>query len=287
MKYPHHDEEWLRERGSEGLTIDEMMDKAGVTKKEKFRVWLDRYGVCPSDCIKCPNCDSIVQSAGRHWNQGGCGFPEIDEEKWELLKGLVMGDGCVHHTENSTNPHFIWQSISYEHMLWFHQKMGWLSTGMPVLFENGKAEAVAQDARRSGFSPNASAENYSDQYTWYSVSHPKFENFIQRFYPNDKKKFPSDLEISPRSLKIWYCGDGTFESGNSNQNIAISIWNERDNTEKISQMFKNSGLPTPSVYIDSEANCKAQFTKGDSEVLWNYMGQPLPGFEYKWPDEFK
>lgn len=290
MKYPHHDENWLRKREEGGLTIDEMMDEAGVTKKERFRDWLDKYNVCPSDCICCPNCDSIVQSAGRHWNQGGCGFPEINEEKWELLKGLVMGDGCVHHTENSTNPHFTWHSISYEHMSWFHEKMGWLSTGEPVLFESGKSREQAKGSQKTGFNPNAQAENYSDQYTWYSVSHPDFQEFLRKFYPHGEKKMPEDLILSPNSLKIWYCGDGSLVN-EYQPRISSSkyMWESKEHLKRVFGQFpfkisineeqrsmRNGKWEIDAYYI----YCKGS----DTSDFFDYIGKAPLGMEYKWPE---
>jgi len=68
--------------------------------------------------------------------------------------------------------------------------------------------------------------------------------------------------------------------------------NEIENTEKVGQMFENVGLPSPSNYNISERKdgsetCNAQFTVDQSKELWEYMGEPLPDFEYKWPRRFR
>ena len=35
---------------------------------------------------------------------------------------------------------------------------------------------------------------------------------------------------------------------------------------------------------DSRRGCNARWTVDESKELFDYMGDPLPGFEYKWPN---
>jgi len=63
--------------------------------------------------------------------------------------------------------------------------------------------------------------------------------------------------------------------------------NEVNNTDKVNQLFENAGLLSPSNYDISENNCIAEFTVDQSKELWQYMGEPLPDFEYKWPEEYR
>jgi len=68
--------------------------------------------------------------------------------------------------------------------------------------------------------------------------------------------------------------------------------NEIENTNKVSEYFSNIGLPKPSNYSISKRNsvtknCNAVWTVEDSQKLFDYMGEPLPDFEYKWPEEYR
>lgn len=68
--------------------------------------------------------------------------------------------------------------------------------------------------------------------------------------------------------------------------------NEFEHTDKIDVIFGNVGLPSPNNYVmyerkDGSIDCTAHFTVDQSEELWDYMGEPVPGFEYKWPESFK
>jgi len=99
--------------------------------------------------------------------------------------------------------------------------------------------------------------------------------------------WPEKIELTPTVLKHWYCGDGNWNNGSCNNSIQISMANEKENTDKITQMFINVGLPAPSNYNISGKRCAAQFTVEQSKELWEYMGEPLPDFEYKWPEQYR
>jgi len=196
-----------------------------------------------------------------------------------------MGDGCIH--TGSKNPYLLVKMISPNYLEYVADKFGVL--GSDVSLKHTEAESARRN-RDSGFSPNAKAENYSDKYKWQSICHPELQEFAD-WYSSGEKVWPDDIELTPTVLKHWYCGDGYWNNSGTNNRIKIAMANEIDNTDKVDQMFRNIGLPVPSNYAISERNngskkCDAEFTVEQSKELWEYMGEPLPDFEYKWPCEF-
>jgi hypothetical protein len=196
-----------------------------------------------------------------------------------------MGDGCINRGyKNSQNPRIQCEMISKDYLKYLDDIFGAIGCGVSL---NCTAEESAEHCRESGFSPNASAENYSDLYVWRSRSHPELQEFA-KWYNTGEKVWPSDISLTPTVLKHWYCGDGTYNNRKSQNHIIISCAKQYKNTEKIDGVFSRQGLPEPSNYNiyerdDGSVNCMLSFTVKDSQEIFSYMGGPLPGFEYKWP----
>ena len=60
-----------------------------------------------------------------------------------------------------------------------------------------------------------------------------------------------------------------------------------DNLEKVEKMFERAYLPPPSYWDirerdSGQIDCSAYWTQKESKILFQYMGEPLPGFQYKW-----
>jgi len=194
-----------------------------------------------------------------------------------------MGDGCV--KQSSRNPNLSVAVIEQDFLKYISEVFGVLGNDVRLM---RSSEESAEQNRVSKFSPNAEADNYSDLYEWKTVNHPELLEF-RNWYSSGKKVWP-DINLTPTVLKYWYCCDGTYDTNNLQNRIILYMSNEVDNTEKVNNMFTKSGLPKPNNYMISEResghiHCHAQFTVSQTQELFRYMGEPLPGFEYKWPKE--
>ena len=226
---------------------------------------------------QCPNCGEEYARLGTHWAFNSSHRPELTQKQLEITTGLLMGDGWI--DPNGKNFYLLTSMISPNYLEYLDNIFGCLGTG--VRLEKTAAESAKRN-RDSGFRPNAKEENYSDLYTFQTRSHPKFNEF-RDWYATGEKVWPENIELTPTVLKHWYVGDGHYDDKNTNNYISIGMYNEIENTEKVSQYFTNVGLPEPSNYTADEA----VWTVEDSYTLWDYMGEPLPDFEYKWPEEYR
>jgi len=235
----------------------------------------------------CQQCGSEYERIGSHWSlSNSCSHPSFTDHQKEIITGLLMGDGCVSRADK--NPRIQVEMISPNYLQYISNKFGVLGSDVRL---KHTAKENAKITRDKGFSPNAKAENYSDLYEWKSMNHPEIKEFAN-WYSSGKKVWPADIQLTPTVLKHWYCGDGSWNNKGSNNCIRIAMANEVDNTDKVDKMFTKVGLPSPSNYttrIHKNGNmmCAAQFTMGQSKKLWKYMGEPLPDFEYKWPDRYR
>jgi hypothetical protein len=236
----------------------------------------------------CNQCGNEYQQIGTHWVQStSCSHKEFTDYQREIITGLLMSDGCIGMNNSSKNPQLQVEMISKNYLQYVADEFGILGNDVKIIM---KAAESAESTRKSGFSPNAKKENYSDLYRWRSISHPKLHEF-KHWYSSGEKVWPEHIKLTPTVLKHWYCGDGYWDKSGTRNRIQIAMGNEVDETEKVSQMFENVGLPSPSNYTISERkdgskSCSAQFTVDQSKELWEYMGEPLPDFEYKWPQGY-
>ena len=233
----------------------------------------------------CTQCEKKYQKVAMHWSKSSqCKHPSFSNYHKEIITGILMGDGCI--GRNGKNPRLICRMISPNYLNYVDQQFGIFGNGVSMC---KTAKESAEHASKSGFRPNAKPENYHDIYKWSSMKHPELKKF-SNWYKTGKKVWPESIELTPTVLKHWYCGDGTWNNTGTKNRIKIGMSNEVDNREKVSNLFRNVGLPQPSNYNINEYNdggkkCDAEFTVEQSKRLWKYMGEPLPDFEYKWPDK--
>lgn len=236
--------------------------------------------------VTCSECEEEFIQIGQHWRYKPEHRPIITEKQKEVIKGLLMGDGSLNRT--APTPYIQVNMTSENYLKYVDNIFGTLSTGVSLMHT---AEESARHDRKSGFNDSASAENYSSVYHWQTRSHPQFSNY-ESWYTSSGRIWPESIKLTPTALKHWYCGDGHFDNHGDKHSIDFAISNEIENTEKVTKIFTQSGLPSPSNYKtssrkDGSMRCTARFTKRDSEVLWEYMGDPLPDFQYKWPERYQ
>lgn len=235
----------------------------------------------------CNQCGNEYKRIATHWSgPKSCNHPSLSQEQLEIITGLLMGDGWV-ETRKNRNPVLKSEMISKKYLQYVDRKLGVFGNGVKL---DRTAEESARDCRNRNFSPGAKKENYSDIYFWSSMNHPELQDFAD-WYSTGEKVWPEDIELTQTTLKHWYCGDGCWNNGSESNSITISMSNEADNIEKVNKIFEESNLSPPSNYNihtlkDGSVKCAAQFTRSQSEKLWEYMGEPLPDFEYKWPEKY-
>lgn len=196
-----------------------------------------------------------------------------------------MGDGSVISEENR-NPKLTASMISPEYLEYVNEKFGVFSGTVSL---KKTAAEQANRTRESGFSLSAKEENYNDVYQLQIMRHPELKKF-REWYDSGEKVWPNNIDLTPIVLKHWYCGDGHYNNHNTSNHIEIAMSNEVENLGKVDNMFERAGLPSPSNYNIYEREngyikCDAVFSVEESFVLWEYMGEPLPDFRYKWPVE--
>lgn len=240
-----------------------------------------------SEKEKCPDCGKKYERVGHHWTMSSsCSYPNYTEKQKQIITGLLMGDASVTVSENR-KPMLSIDTITPKYLNYISKQFGILSGEITKTLT---AKENAQRLRNSGFSKNAKEENYSDVYSLRLKRHPELKEF-RNWYSTGKKIWPEDIELTPTVLKHWYCCDGCWKNKGNANNIQISISDQFEYKEKINDYFISSNLPKPSSYTswerkDGSIKGDITWTTEQSKKLWQYMGEPLPDFEYKWPERY-
>jgi len=229
----------------------------------------------------CPQCGEGYKNVSQHWNYSSCERPSFTHHQREIITGLLMGDGNIDRGRGR-KPRLRAKMVSPNYLEYLHMEFGILSTEVRL---SNTAEEMRENARSTN-SVVSEHHNLSDVYSWSTVRHPELQEF-SGWYSSGEKVWPESIELTPTVLKHWYCGDGNWSNNGSHNYIQISMKNEEQNTDKADNMFNSVGLPSPSTYNTSGGGCEALFTVEQSQQLWEYMGEPLPDFEYKWPEQYR
>jgi len=219
-----------------------------------------------------------------HWARN-CEYPEIPSDIIEELTGLLMGDGSINRS--SKNPYMEIKMINREFLDWYRDRLGIFGTDV---FRGRDASEIAKANRESGFSPDAKKEDYHDAFRLRTRTHPQLQELAD-WYDSGEKVWPDNIDLTPTVLKYWYCSDGALSiKGHGGSYMTLSLLNEIDNKDKVDRMFSRSNIQYSKwITQDREGNsshrgrsCRINFNQEQTEELLDYMGDPLPGFEYKW-----
>lgn len=236
----------------------------------------------------CPQCGQSFELLGKHWNYSEDHRPNLSDKQYDIITGVLMGDGTLcKRKSGGANPILRVKMISSNYLKYIDEIFGCLGTGVKIY---KTAKENAKSLRDSGFSPSATEESCSDVYVWRTRSHPEIREFSD-WYSTGSKVFPNNIDLTPTVLKHWYCCDGNWDNKDGRNYIRISMTNEFGEKDKINKMFENVGLSKPSNYDcskpeNSNKRFTAQWNVDTSQELWDYMGEPLPDFEYKWPEKY-
>lgn len=202
----------------------------------------------------CHDCSGEYKS-GRgmsvHLSKSDCERPELSQRQKEITTGLFMGDAWVKN-------YMAMDTKTLEFVEWLQDELAVL---YPTVVDRKMEDKNHADLKRIRF-----------------ISNPWFEK-LEEWYEKDGKSFPDDLELTPLMLKVWYVCDGGIYDGYT-WDVRIAADNERDgNLEKL---FKSTPL-NPDIYY--KPNVVIRFGVDEREKFFDYIGNSISGFEYKWRNQ--
>lgn len=198
----------------------------------------------------------------------------VNNYQHELLKGILMSDGWVDSGGESTSPCLGINMTNKPFLEWFDGVMGNVATGVRLYKDS---EKVRKEVVDRGFMTDKST--FQDIFILRTRRLPELQRYAD-WYGEDGKTWPSDLVLTPPAMKMLYVGDGSLATMDRGRPwVRIHTVNEFGNKEKLKDIFSRVGFD-----IRFRGDRTLGLTCDDSEKFFSYIGGPVPGFAYKWPD---
>lgn len=240
----------------------------------------------PDSWTECKSCGRFFEDISQHLSLSDCDYIPLNEYQLEVATGFLMGDGSLNY-RNKEKPSLQCNMTNKEYLLYLNRVV-FENIGLRVYKYLSPKEAAEKDIN-SGFNKKADEKNYSTVYRFETMAHPSLSHFSD-WYSTGKKVWSSDIELTPTVLKHWYVGDGHYDTHGRCDRIEIGISNEMQNKEKVETLFSDVGLEISNwveyQQNDGHWNVEIAFSNSETDKIFDYMGEPLPGFEYKWPDKY-
>lgn len=227
----------------------------------------------------CHDCGGEYERLTMHWNRSPCDRLPFSENQLEMISGLLMGDGDLHHRDDP-NPLFRVRMTNQQFLCHLNSEFGVLSRG--VTLNRSAAEMYEQAVRNQqegldGFE-TVNKSNYNALYGLRTVSHPDLHRF-KEWYGTDGKRFPECLELTPTILRMWYVCDGWLardSESTDSPRIMLKASNERYRQDFLIGLFEDIGFSA------GFSRDSVQISAYDTDAVLEWMGPSPPGFLYKW-----
>lgn len=196
---------------------------------------------------ECSSCGNYYVKIGKHKSQSTCDYNSLTERDENIIKGIVLSDGHIARRNDN-----MYLDLTMKNERFLH----WLSDQLSLVCR---------------------VKSKDKYYRLTTLSHPSMSKF-NWMEDNNKKKFPDELSLNSTIVKMWYCGDGGLQWSKHSANglASISCQAQIHREDYLVKLFDDIGLnPT----INGPA---LLFSVGDTNKLLDIMGDPPPGFEYKW-----
>jgi len=121
----------------------------------------------------------------------------LTKEQNDILYGLMLGDGCIQYSSKlSANPRLVIvrQESDEDYLQWQYEKL------LP-LYKSGIKHYSFFDKRTN--------KTYKRVYL-NSMTFPLLKTIRNKWYTNNIKTIPNDLELNPMICLIWFCDDGSI-----------------------------------------------------------------------------
>jgi hypothetical protein len=147
-------------------------------------------------------------------------------EQEQIILGCLLGDGSISNGKKSNGKkgYYGCESIfevkhgpkQKEYLFWKYEKLKNLCKSEPKEMKNG-------------------------QWRLRTFHHPYFSALRRKWYPNDKKTIPSQLNLSDLSIAVWYMDDGSISKQSNFLKLHTCSFSKKDHLKLIEILF-NFGI---------------------------------------------
>jgi hypothetical protein len=248
MNTLYKDKQWLYNKYCKEKLSTRDMGKMANVGQTTIRKWLHRQEISVRTC-----------GEGTHIKKVNHFIVNKKFEDW--ISGELLGDGCL-FSSSGYSAYILYASKYLEY----------------IDYISGTLEAFG--IKQAGHIYKRKTTYGSLGYHYHSRMYEELKPFHTKWYPHGKKIIPSDLELTPVTLRQLYIGDGSLEKPpKRNPKIRLATCCFTDNeTDFLINLFKDIGI----IATKDNRNYLRISTKSVKQFL-DYIGEcPVSCYKYKW-----
>ena len=258
----HKDKQFLEKKYvKEDNSQDDIAKELGISRGS-IQYQLRKHGIEKGS--KCPDCGNKFIQLQTHLRQSKCELAPLDRRQEQIIEGLVMGDAWIHKPQQG-NCLLAIESAEEEFIEWVYNELQPYSQQKDI-----RSDA---EGRRKRLENNPLIDYHpgiKNIYHYYTRRNEFFTELRDTWYGQGQKEFPKELDLTPMKLKIWYVCDGSL----TDSIPSITATNEEERIHRLLDKFEEIGIEARK-YRD-------KIIVEDSDRFFSYIGDPIPGYEYKW-----
>lgn len=186
---------------------------------------------------------------------------KLSEFQKEILVGLLLGDGCLERTKNSTGARLkVSQCLKQKELvLWLYKNFSSLIATQPKAYRN--------------------------ELRFNTLTHNCFKYFYDIFYSDGKKIVPNNVQdlLTPTAFAVWFMGDGSIKSKECRGRILNTQSFKRSDIGRLIFVLKEKFNLISSIRTQKDG-LQIYISAKSAEVLNKLLkGKILPYFHYKLP----
>lgn len=202
------------------------------------------------------SCGEEYERIAQHWSFNPSHRTELSERQYDIIVGLLLGDGTV--VDDADEKAFVVEMKNIEFIDWLDDELGWLSSGYSTKGEYGRLR---------------------------TKSHPEITE-LRGWYWTGEKVFPSEINLNPIIFEMWYVSDGTLNMRDETRQPRMRLSSMQD-SKVIENILSTIPFDLEYTWNISSSGFGGQskavvFSVETTKKLQNWMTEIPKGFEYKY-----
>lgn len=254
-KYDISKDELIQKYINENYTIDECAEYFGCESRRPIEDRIKKYGI-----RKTPSHQTVM---------------EMTNEMYEVLRGAMLGDGCLIMPKNGANAYFSYGSKSLQHVQFVSKYFDKYKSGKGIYSSKRYDERTNKFYQKSMFVTNRSVTLTNEREKWYI---------------DNVKHIPNDLVLTPLMCLVWYIGDGSLSRNKKHNAQCITLATncfEKNEIENIllPQLSRfDARIAKNGSGKDGKCHYQIKIYKKENVIAFlDYIGDcPFDDYMYKW-----
>ena len=206
---------------AQNIIDDYLTGMSSYEISDKYQLW--QTSICNiiagrswKQCLRPENIKDIIKDRkqkGLIIGRSCKDLPDLSDFQKDILYGSLLGDGNL--SNSSLNSKFTKCQCVYrkEYLNWHFEVFKEYSASIQSKYSSEKL--IGAD---KGIIKRKKVNKFLSGYNFETFNHPNLTKLRKQWYPNDIKIIPSNIELTPQSIAIWYFDDG---SNNFEQRYAV------------------------------------------------------------------